>query len=570
MTQPTGFRFADLLGSKAWVLVALVTVLGLILRLRGFNLHWPNPDEGIYYSMVTWSDWGSFWTEYSENAHPPLFYVLLRTLSWFCDDIGALRGFALVFGCLGIPAMYLLGRECGGAHTGQDGGRRLATLTGLGTALLVAVSPGLILVSQVVRPYTLQVASLALGTAYLLRYLRRGDRRSLPFYAAFMLVAVLTHYSTLLVLGGITILLVGLLCARRLRGEQCRALVLWNLPPLLAVLALYFLHLRPSLVGSDLLKEAAIGWLSPYLIDGPGEAWTGLLGVLAQLCGLGFEGPASLLFLAGLGVAVTRFRRQALLVLLPAAVIGCALLASWLQKYPFGFSRHSSYQCVVLLPLMAYAVATGVTAGRAPAGIVALLLLALCLARLPITRVLGSKLNPQLQIREHLVKRSDLQAAIPNLKRVGETPGLVLMSHQSYYLLMPLYHRDRQHATWSEDRKVMHFRWGKRDVLVWQWWEFTADLDRVGEVDSLYSSIKRTDELMPEMGLAGNRKVVVPFGGWSGVTPSTLLDMDSSLPAEKRVVVQHAGIKGFHVLELDVPAYLASVEAELRKRKTGR
>ncbi len=89
-------------------------------------------------------------------------------------------------------------------------------------------------------------------------------------------------------------------------------------------------------------------------------------------------------------------------------------------------------------------------------------------------------------------------------------------------------------------------------------------------MDSLYSSIKRTDELMPEMGLAGNRKVVVPFGGWSGVTPSTLLDMDSSLPAEKRVVVQHAGIKGFHVLELDVPAYLASVEAELRKRKTGR
>ncbi|MHC4814768.1 MAG: glycosyltransferase family 39 protein [Planctomycetota bacterium] len=553
-----------MLASKAWVLVALVTVLGVILRLWGFNAHWPNPDEGLYYSMATWEDWGGFWTEYAENAHPPLFYVLLRVLSWISEDVGVLRGIALVLGCAAVPAMYLFGRECGG-------GGRVGAVTGLATALLVAVSPGAILMSQVMRPYTLQIASMAFGLYFLVRYLRQGEhdrRTTLPLYSGLMLVAVLTHYSTLLAVGGLVIVLIVLLCARCLNRQQCRALLIWNLPLLVAVLCLYFFHLKPRLVGSELAITAATGWLSRYMIETPADVWSGLLGVLVQVCGLGFEGPTCLLLLAGLGLAA--FRRQAILVLLPVAVVCLAVLGSALGHYPFGFSRHSLYLSVFLVPPIAYAVAAGLTAGRTPAIVTAVLLAGLFFVREPVTWALGSKYDERWVTPEHVVSRTDLEDTIPKLELAASTDCVAVMSQQSYYLLMPLYHHERQQATWSKDRKLMRFTWGKCQVLVWQAWEFDIDPGRLGADGHLYHCIQKIDEMMPELGLWKNSRLLFPFGGWSSTTPTHLVGIDNLLAPGKKFVVEHAGIEGFHVLELNMPAFKACVEAELQKRKPRR
>jgi hypothetical protein len=46
--------------------------------------------------------------------------------------------------------------------------------------------------------------------------------------------------------------------------------------------------------------------------------------------------------------------------------------------------------------------------------------------------------------------------------------------------------------------------------------------------------------------------------------------IDNLLPPGKKFVVEQKGIEGFHVLELDMPAFKACVEAELGKRRPGR
>ena len=116
----------------------------------------------------------------------------------------------------------------------------------------------------------------------------------------------------------------------------------------------------------------------------------------------------------------------------------------------------------------------------------------------------------------------------------------------------------------------MRFTWGKCQVLVWQTWEFNIDPARLGADGHLYTCIQKIDEVMPELGLWKNPKVIFPFGGWSSTTPTQLVGIDNLLPAGKKFVGEHVGIEGFHVLELDLPAFKACVEAELRKRKPGR
>ena len=97
--------------SRIWLL-ALV-ILGLVLRLQPALSYWINGDEGIYYFAVH-SGWQQFWQQVEGNAHPPLFYLLLRPIAALGSDPLWLRLPSILFSCLGIWGMYLLARNLGG------------------------------------------------------------------------------------------------------------------------------------------------------------------------------------------------------------------------------------------------------------------------------------------------------------------------------------------------------------------------------------------------------------------------------------------------------------------------
>ena len=108
--------------------------LGVIFRIEGFTEWWLNPDEGIYYSVLTREHFADFWAQASATAHPPLYFLLLRGLGSLSTDFVWLRSLALVSGSAAVYIFFLVGRELGG--TGSR-----AWLAGLLSGLALAISP---------------------------------------------------------------------------------------------------------------------------------------------------------------------------------------------------------------------------------------------------------------------------------------------------------------------------------------------------------------------------------------------------------------------------------------------
>jgi hypothetical protein len=76
--------------------------LGFVLRARGLSEYWLNPDEGIYYAILTAGSFGDCWTEIIANAHLPLYYLLLRGAGFLTWDFVWLRGTSLLSGTASI------------------------------------------------------------------------------------------------------------------------------------------------------------------------------------------------------------------------------------------------------------------------------------------------------------------------------------------------------------------------------------------------------------------------------------------------------------------------------------
>jgi 4-amino-4-deoxy-L-arabinose transferase-like glycosyltransferase len=170
--------------------VATVGVLAIavVMRLPWPSAWWLNPDEGIYYAVVTRRSFADFWAEAMATAHPPLYFLILRGIAVVSTDFAWLRSVALISGVAAVYAFIALGRELGNVDA-------RGRLTGLLAGLLIAVSPRAVALSQVVRPYMLLLLLLAAALSFLLRFARLRSNGSLVAYAACVCVALMLHYS---------------------------------------------------------------------------------------------------------------------------------------------------------------------------------------------------------------------------------------------------------------------------------------------------------------------------------------------------------------------------------------
>lgn len=316
--------------------LAVITLLGALLRAWRIDELWLSADEAIYY-FSTLGDWASAQQSIQENAHPPLYYWVLYGLARIAGSIEALRSTALVPGVLCIPACYWLARSYAG---------RTAALAAAG---LVALSPGAQFLSQVMRPYSAQLLFLLLALGGLARWLATSRTRWLVVHSLCGLVATFLQYSAFIVHAGVAACALGLWLARELDLRRARALVLAELPILAGMAWLYLSHIRPSLVGSEVQANVRESYLERGFLTSPAQLGGALEDVLAYL----FGRPTDFALYAALsiGLVVCARRRLWAPLLLASGTIAAALLLSFLGQYPLLGHRHCLYLLAVLAPL---------------------------------------------------------------------------------------------------------------------------------------------------------------------------------------------------------------------------
>ncbi|MHC5063522.1 MAG: glycosyltransferase family 39 protein, partial [Planctomycetota bacterium] len=472
----------------------------------GLGEFWLNPDEGIYYSAVTLESWEGIKQELIGNAHPPLFYLLLRAMGVFGTDFLWLRIPSLIFGCLAIHGMYLAGKAYAG------------TLAGLVGALFMALMPSAILQSQIIRPYMILLAFVLYSLTYLGRYLGGGSRRNLYGYAGFFLLAILTHYSAFLVLGILGISLGVMTLSKQLEKQQVRDLLIASSLPAVAVVLLYFLHIRPSLQGSDLQAQALDTWMSSFMIADGEQAWQGTQGLMRYLFGFRQAGTVFLILVVGLFFAIDRKRSQ--LYTMPLAAFAVALLFSFMGQYPFGDSRHSLYLVPFLILPMAFGISQVFSMGRVPAAIAGLVLA--CLFALPVignfimvggpqrVRFLDERLSTTAGFREKVE---------PQVTALRDKAGMMILNVQSYYLLLPLLLEMRDSEVWhapyaGSPDGYRTGRFGECQVVISKDWDMSAGLDRNAGPESLAGLMRNVDALSPDLKIREQGSAWIMIGGW--------------------------------------------------------
>ena len=512
-----------------------VLALALVLRARGLGEWWLNPDEGIYYSTVTRLGFGAFWAEVAANAHPPLYYLLLRFLGLFTWDFFWFRVLSLVCGLAAVYGFWLVGRELGGP------------VAGLVSALALAVAPVAVELSQVMRPYSLQLALLAGATFLLLRQLEAPATRRLAGYLVLVSLAILTHYSSVMALGVLLALVLHDGLTRGFGRGGLRTLAAAHVLPVLLVVGLWLLHLRPFLA-SRLAGETLDGWLSFYMVASPREAWLAFVGFQSLLAEPLLRGPLALLLLAALAVSAAGKDRRPLVlggVGLLAALTGAAA-----GLYPLGSTRHAAWLMTFTVPTLGWLASRVGSLPRArlipTLGAVALLVL----AGDPVGRWLGRDRAPWSP--DDRILRWDDVALMTDVIDPQGRPELVLMSAETFYLLVPFYPREREEAEFSPDGTLFRFRYGERTVVATEAWEFTgAAGSGRGSLDEV---LEAADDAFAEVDLAKDTLAVLLVGGWSAPLLRELTAMAESHPFLRA----RKDVPGLTALLLDVNAYRGS------------
>lgn len=554
MSTPTPMTaWLDRHGTRlAWALLVAIVLGAAVVRFVGIGDYWLNPDEGIYYSVISWPDLARRQAEIAENAHPPFYYHLLWVWSRVSMDLAWLRALAALAGVASVFGMFLLGREL------IDGGRGL--VTGLIAALLLACSPASIVLAQLIRPYTLQVALIVFGLYGLARWHRRGGRPALGLFAGAMALALLTHYSSVFALAAAGLPFLLLLARKQLPRRARTDLAIACTVPFVVGLSIYLLYLRNNLAGSALQQNAYATWLRPHLAVDALHAWRQAIGFCGYLFGDALSGVGMFAFLVALAVAV--WQRSPRVWLGPVAIFLAAAAASRAHLYPFGPARHSVYLTPFLLLPIAWVLARGITAAPRVRWITSGLLAAGLLGHTWLYVALTGGLRVSRVGQEQVLLVRDLEKIRPRLEQLETTPGLLVTSQDSYLTLGPLWQHEREASRMVEGMRV--FRWGERTVLVHSEWAFSMQGQDLGKGGAhLYDFLVKADRVLPELQVGRQRRLPTLFAGFHTANMQGLLEYDSQRRASTRLVANASTVPGCGIVELDAPTFGAEAAAAL-------
>jgi hypothetical protein len=304
------------------------------------------------------SPWAQFWVDVGDNAHPPVFYLLLRAVAWLGSERLVFRSLSIV---AAVVATYVVGRIA--SRVFRTPGVSLVCALAFGFALSTVV------MACAVRSYMLSVALLLVAFRLYLDLIDprpvRPTRATGVWFVVALVGAIVTHYAAIF-FAGVAAALPCLYAAvdgryRAWLGERLRArwrAVIATIVPIAAVVvAVYVAHvsgfdapmthtapfypspaesaagpLRGSVAFLSRSIVAEIDLLSPLSIAALPAAARALVVLLVAGLGAGL-----LLILGRRADWVVAAAPTAALALLAIGMMVAALLG----RYPFGgFLRH--------------------------------------------------------------------------------------------------------------------------------------------------------------------------------------------------------------------------------------
>jgi hypothetical protein len=128
-------------------------------------------------------------------------------------------------------------------------------------------------------------------------------------------------------------------------------------------------------------------------------------------------------------------------------------------------------------------------------------------------------------------------------------PRVIVMSGETFYLLLPFYPTEREQAVFASDSTMFNFQYGSRRILVASEWLFTLgpDADAAGH---LAGTLERVTAQFPDFPLEDHEQGVLLFGGWHGPLVREL----TALSGPEPVVLGQRYVPGLVAYLLDLGA----------------
>lgn len=297
--------------------------------------------DGYWHIFIAQQDrWRNFWADIGANAHPPLFFLLMKAVLVVTRAHGPLiyRSISLV---TGVASVYLVGRIAW-KITNSD-------VRAYQTALAYGLALPAIIISCEVRSYMLGAFFVLLSFDCLVDLTRMekpaAETRLRIGFAAWTILACLSHYYAFFYAGAAMLLLI----ARRRANWKTEAATC--APVVASILALYFLHARKLAV--------VLAHLLPFYLNGAEHEsaaaflvrnWKNLLNLFSPFTiGTNAAALGMLVLAIGSGIWLAR----SLTVRIAALMLGMIALAGLAGKYPFGGDLRQQYLLFPFLVLCA-------------------------------------------------------------------------------------------------------------------------------------------------------------------------------------------------------------------------
>ena len=324
-------------GSPQWkfppgpilILIALAAALPRLLLGASQFIEY----DGYWHVFIAQQDnWASFWADIYANAHPPLYFLLLKAVLHFGHSLLVYRSISIL---TGVASVYLVG-SIALQVTGSNV-RAYQSALAYGLAL-----PGIV-VSCEVRSYMLSVFFVLVSFGFLLDLAERDNAKSRAGFAIGAILACLSHYFAFFYAGAAVTLLLGRFVARR---DKAAAEAATSLPVIATVCTLYLVHAGP-------LAQIQ-GHLLPYYYDPNGHEgviafllrnWKNFVNLFSPFAISSDAVALGVLILALTGGLLSaRLRRQSSWTfLITAMMLGAFALAALAGKYPFGGDLRQQY-----------------------------------------------------------------------------------------------------------------------------------------------------------------------------------------------------------------------------------
>jgi uncharacterized membrane protein len=174
---------------KTVAILIAISIIGLVLRVAdlGSKSYWGDEILSIKHAGAI-TDLKSFLSPVPPDAHPPLYFLILKGWSFFGSGEVFLRLLSVIFGVLSISATYFLGR--------QFFNKRAS----LFASSLMSLSPLFLLYDREVRMYSLFTLLSILSLLFFIKALKEDKEIYWAIYTLLTVFNTYTHYHAFLII----------------------------------------------------------------------------------------------------------------------------------------------------------------------------------------------------------------------------------------------------------------------------------------------------------------------------------------------------------------------------------